>query len=304
VTLAQGALLLDDLTHLIDILDVAAAFTLEGFRGQAYSWSERSDKLHPQKGQQLAGAHLRGLLDNSRLWNSREARYLQDPLSLRCVPQINGACYQTLEWTRDVWHTEINAVVDNPALDLNSGDVIPHGNMEISLLAVSLDAVRSAFAKAIEASGERLQKAQWPAFTGLPVGLANETGTTGGVQFLNLDHLAAAYVSACKVSATPVAQNYRGQPSDGVEDVGGMTPMAVSECERMADAAWSVAALEAIIGVWAINRRSLPRETIGSGLQGWFDAIRPLLPIGSEGERIFDIQPIVHLLRHNVVGSE
>lgn len=298
LTLAQGALVLKELARLMVALDTAAAFTLEGFRGNAGAWSERSDRLHPQTGQRIAGLHLRRLLQGSRLWDLGEPRYLQDPLSLRCVPQVHGACYAALQWARDIWETEINAGVDNPAIDLDTGEVFSHGNMETTLLSVCLDAVRIALAKAVETSGERLHKSQWPAFTGLPIGLAEESGVTGGVQFLCLGHLGAANVAACKIASMPVTPHYRGQICDGVEDIGGLAPFAVAECERLVDAAWNVVAVETIIGIWGIVRRGVPPERIGAGLREPFEAIRPMLPIGHEGEQIFDIEPIIHYLRH------
>src|SRR5699024_5622653 len=146
----------------------AAALSLEGFRGNPNAWSERCDRLHPQTGQITAGQSLRELLADSALWQTDAPRLLQDPLSLRCVPQIHGACHAALDWATTIWETEINAVVDNPAVDLASGATFSHGNMETTLLTVTLDALRLALAKAVETAGERLHKVQWPAFSGLP----------------------------------------------------------------------------------------------------------------------------------------
>lgn len=297
LTLAQGALALDDVARLLSALDVAASFTLEGFRGNTDAWRDVIDRLHPQPGQRAAGEHLRALLEGSRLWQSGQARLLQDPLSLRCVPQIHGAAYAALVWARDIWEAELNAVTDNSAIDLGSGTALSHGNMETSVLALSLDTLRLAIAKAVEAAGERIHKNQWPAFTGLPIGLASEAGATGGVQFLNLGNLAAAHVVNCKMAATPVTGQFRGQLGDGVEDVAGAAPQAVAECERLADVAWNVVAVEAIIGVWAVARREVRPEAIGSGLRTPYATILPLLPRGSEGEEVFDIEPVVRYLR-------
>ncbi len=297
LTLSRGALALAEMKNLLCSLDLAAALSLEGFRGNPGAWGERSDRLHPQAGQQSAGRHLRRLLAESRLWHPGEARFLQDPLSLRCVPQVNGACYAALAWARSIWEAEINSVVDNPAIDLQAGEPFSHGNMETTLLAVCLDGLRLAAAKAVEASGERLHKVQWPAFSGLPTGLAENAGATGGVQFLNLGHLGASRVAAAKTAAMPVTPHYRGQICDGVEDIGGLAPLAVSECERLLGAAWDVAAVEAIVGTWAIAHRGLAADRIGAGLRGPFEQIRALLPFGREGEQNFDIKPVIDVLR-------
>jgi histidine ammonia-lyase len=169
--------------------------------------------------------------------------------------------------------------------------------METTLLAVCLDALRIALAKAVEASGERLHKLQWPAFSDLPTGLADEGGATGGVQFLSLGHLGAAQVAEAQVAAMPVTPHYRGQICDGVEDIGGLAPFAVAQCERLIDAAWNVAAVEAVVGVWAITRRGLAADHLGAKLREPFAQIRALLPIGCEGEQPFDIEPIIRILQ-------
>jgi histidine ammonia-lyase len=142
-----------------------------------------------------------------------------------------------------------------------------------------------------------VHKLQWPSFSGLPAGLAAESGAAGGVQFLNLGHIAAAKVAAARIAAQPVALQYRGQVCDGVEDVGGMAPFAVEETERQLDAAWTAVTVEAAVAVWAIARRDLPVDGLGLGLRDPWRAIRPLLPIGREGEVPFDLAPLEAWLR-------
>lgn len=297
LTLAAGALALAEAKRLLDALDMVAALSLEGFRGNPGAWSALVEEAHPQPGQIACGRALRRLLEESVLWRADGPRLLQDPLSLRCVPQINGAAHATLAWAWSVWERELNAVADNPLVDSAGDAIASHGSMETTLLAVSLDALRLAVAKAVEASGERVHKLQWPSFSGLPAGLAAEGGAIGGVQFLNLGHIAAAKVAAARIAAQPVALQYRGQVCDGVEDVGGMAPFAVEEMERQLDAAWTAMTVEAVVAAWAIDRRSLPVDGLGRGLRAPYQAIRPLLPIGREGEAPFDLGPVEAWLR-------
>ena len=245
LTLAAGALALAEVKRLLDALDLAAALSLEGFRGHPGAWSETVERAHPQAGHAASGQALRRLLADSALWQPGAPRLLQDPLSLRCAPQIHGAARTALAWAWEAWEGALNAVADNPLVDRATGAAISHGSMETTLLAVALDALRLAVAKAVEASGERVHKLQWPSFSGLPAGLAAESGAAGGVQFLNLGHIAAAKVAAARIAAQPVALQYRGQVCDGVEDVGGMAPFAVEETERQLDAAWTAVTVEA-----------------------------------------------------------
>lgn len=293
LTLGQGALFLLECRRLLGALDLAASLSLEGLRGNPGAWSAAVEIAHPQPGHRAAGHHLRGLMEGSALWHPGEPRFLQDPLSFRCVPQIHGALYAALAWAWGIWEAELNAVVDNPVIDLEARRPVSHGSMESTLLTLSLDAVRLAVAKVLQAGNERVHKLQWPQFSGLPVGLAAEAGASGGVQFLNIAHIATAKLAAATHAAQPVTTLYRGQICDGVEDVAGLAPVAVTEGERQAGAAWVAVTIEAIVASWAIRRRGLEPAGLGHGLRAAAEALTPLLPIGREGEVPFDLGPAV-----------
>lgn len=297
LTLGHGALALLDARRLLGALDLAAALSLEGLRGNPGAWSAAVEIAHPQPGHRAAGHHLRGLLEGSALWQPGAPRFLQDPLSFRCVPQIHGAAYAALGWAWGIWQAELNAVVDNPVIDLEARRPVSHGSMESTLLALTLDALRLALAKVLQAGNERVHKLQWPQFSGLPVGLAGRAGTTGGVQFLNIAHIATAKLAVATHAAQPVTTLYRGQICDGVEDVAGLAPLAVAEAERQAEAAWVAATIEAVVAAWAIRRRGLETASLGHGLTDVVEALTPLLPIDREGQVPFDLGPAVEALR-------
>jgi histidine ammonia-lyase len=297
--LAQATLAIAETRALLDAATLSASLAMEGFRGNLQSWGAPVDAARGQPGQLRAGAALRRALAGSRLWQPGEARLLQDPLSFRCVPQIHGAAEAAYDFAHAIFETELSAATDNPLIDATTGAFIPHGNSETTACALAMDTLRQAFAKVIETAGQRIHKIQWPGFTGLPTGLAAEPGAIGGVQFLNLGHLAGAHVAAVRQAAHPAMLNYSGQLDDGVEDVGGNAPHSVAETMRALAPAWNVLALEAACAVWAIHRRELPLHALGEGLQPLAAGILPLLPIGTEGVEIFDLAPIVHLLRRS-----
>ncbi len=295
--LAQATLALAEIRALLDAAALAGALSMEGFRGNLQSWSAAVDRARGQAGQTRAGAMLRKALAGSALWLPGEARLLQDPLSFRCVPQIHGAAEAAYEFAYGVFETELSAACDNPLIDAAAGLFISHGNMETTLCALAMDMLRQAVAKVIEASGQRIHKIQWPTFTDLPASLAAEPGAIGGVQFLNLGHLAGANVAAVRQAACPAMLNYSGQLDDGVEDVAGNAPQSVAETVRALAPAWNVVALEVVCAVWAIHRRALRVDGLGEGLRTLAARVLPMLPIGSEGAAVFDMTPIVALLR-------
>jgi histidine ammonia-lyase len=303
--LAEGVLAIRELRALLDAATLAGAMSMEGLRGNLRSWSEKVDLARGQPGQIRAGKALRAALANSRLWQPGEARFLQDPLSFRCIPQIHGAAEAAYDFAHAIFETELGAACDNPMIDTATGDFISHGNMETTACALAMDTLRQAVAKVIEAAGQRIHKIQWPGFTGLPTSLAAEPGAIGGVQFLNFGHIAGATVGAVRQAAHPAMLNYSGQLDDGVEDVAGNAPQSVAETVRMLEPAWTVVAIEAACAVWAIHRRALDVATLGDGLRPVVERILPALPIGTEGQKVFDLGEIVGMLKaeFGVTGS-
>lgn len=297
LTLGQGAMELAGARRMLLMADRIAALSLEGFRGNPRSWRAVVDQVRGQPGQIAVGRRLRHELEGSRLHEPGEARFLQDPLSFRCVPQIHGATEAALAWTETIWQDELQAGVDNPLVDVEADEVVSHGNMETTLLSVALDALRLSLAKLLEAAAERIHKIQWPAFSGLPTGLARVEGPVGGVQFLNLGHIAAAASMAARYAANPAALLFHGQLDDGVEDVAGGAPFAVAQLGKLIDAGWTVLAVEAICAAWAIHRRDIPAEKLGRGTGPMYQTLLPLLPIGHEGDAIFDIGIVISVLR-------
>ncbi|WP_168990535.1 aromatic amino acid lyase [Aureimonas flava] len=295
--LAEGCLALLEARALLDAANLAAALSMEGFRGNLRSWREEVDLGRGQPGQIRTGQALRAALRGSRLLREGEARFLQDPLSFRCVPQIHGAAEAAYAFAESIFTAELSALCDNPMIDAETGEFLSHGNMESSACCLAMDTLRLALAKVIEASGQRIHKIQWPSFTGLPTSLAAEPGAIGGVQFLNFGHIAGAKVSAVRQAAGPALLNYSGQLDDGVEDVGGNAPQSIAETVRSFESAWTVVALETACAVWAVHRRDVPVGEIGEGLRALAQGVRDTLPIGREGQAIFDLGPVVDLVK-------
>ena len=295
--LAEAALALSEIRALLDAATLAGALSMEGFRGNLRSWREEVDLARGQPGQIRTGRALREALADSRLWQAGEARFLQDPLSFRCIPQIHGAAEAAYDFAHAIFETELSAACDNPLIVTETGAFISHGNMETSACCLAMDTLRQALAKVIEAAGQRIHKIQWPGFTGLPTSLAVEPGAIGGVQFLNFGHLASANVGAVRQAAFPALLNYSGQLDDGVEDVAGNAPQSVAETVRALVPAWNVVALESACAAWAVHRRDVPIDAIGKGLKTLCGEILALLPIGKEGEEIFDLTRVVEAVQ-------
>ena len=297
ITLATGAEVLMEARDVLDLANLSLAFSLEAFRGNLDSVSEKVNLAHRRGGQAKVSADIRGLLHNSKLWDEGQARRIQDPLSFRCASQIQGALSELLDRAVEVWDQELNSVTDNPIVDAAEQCVRSHGNMDSTRMTLAIDGLRQAFAKTLDISGERLHKQQWTEFSGLPTGFADANSPLGGVQFLNLGHLAASLITSAKIWAAPSLLLSVGQLADGVEDTAGLAFHSVADFERILEAARLVLSIEILVSVWAINKRGLPTSDLGESLREYTDQITSLLPIGKEGLDVFSIEPIINVIR-------
>ena len=294
--LGAGALVLVEIERLLAAFDLAAATALEGFRGGLRAHTEGAAG-RSARGQERSRQNLLRALAGSRLHQPDEARFLQDPLSFRSITQIHGAAYEAWEWARRQFEDEINASADNPLVDLAAEELVTSSSMVSLLPALSMDALRQALAKVSIQSMERALKLQSPPFSGLPVGLAEDGAADGGVLSLNLNYIGSARMGTLVAAAAPVFLNYIGHTADGVEDVTSLLPLSVSQTRTVIDRAWEAAALEMAIAVWAIGRRGIAPSELGAEAQQVYRSLHPLLHIGEEGRRVFNMRQIVAAIR-------
>jgi histidine ammonia-lyase len=298
--LGSGALALIEIERLLGAFDLAAATALEGLRGGIIAHRESAAGGQRGAGQIRSRRNLLGALAGSALNAAGQARFLQDPLSFRSITQVNGAAFEVWSWARMQFESEINASTDNPLVDLQSEELITSSSMVSVLPALALDTLRQALAKAAMLSMERSLKLQSPPFSGLPVGLAEDGAADGGVVSLNVNYIGAARMGSLLAAAAPVLLHHIGHVSDGVEDVTSLLPLSVSQTELLIERAWEAVAIEMAIAVWALARRGLVPQTLGAAPRRVYQAIRPLLPIGEEGRRIFDMRPVVAEIRRGL----
>lgn len=298
VTLADAALVLSETEHFLQASVRIVALSLEGFRGNLNAL--RAARVMADDGQLDEGSAetvslLEAALKGSALWNEGEARLLQDPLSFRCVVPILGAAFSAFSCAKMETERLLNASVDNPMV--TSAGLLSHGMMDTTGLCLVFDTLRLAVGKLLRVGGERTHKLHWGSFTGLPVGLADEASAAGGLQYLNISHLAEAQIAEAISFTSPVTLLYSGQLADGVEDTASHAPLSVRQLRRMLPAAWNALALEMTCGVWAVHRRGV--KTLGKEITPIVKNILPLLPVSHEGKALFDMTQCVEWLKQS-----
>jgi histidine ammonia-lyase len=260
VTVGHGSLVLADVAELLDVFDITAALSLEGYGANLSIVHPEVARLRPHPGQSRAAERLRELLAGSYLQNIDAARNLQDPLSFRCVPQTHGACYDAHAYARGTMEVELNSASDNPLVLIEDQSIISNGNFDVVALAIAFDLLRVALAQPVHLANERIQKHLWSQFSGLPTGLAAQDGDEG---LRPLGYASASLAAEARVLANPVSLDYRGQIAEGMEDHASMAPLGVRKTEELIGLSRRMAALELTVATRAIELRGGP--TLGAG---------------------------------------
>ena len=302
--LAHAGLALVEAQRIAAAFDAVAALSLEGFRANLSAHGEAAARGTRQRGQARSRRHLSAMLEGSALWQPGVARNLHDPLVFRSITQTNGALREALGWACAQIEEAINESADNPLVDFEGRVLVTSSSMVITLPTLALDALRQAFARAAQQSCERLVKLQSAQFSGLPSGLAPDDDPHGGLNNLNVSHVASAQLAGLLDAASPVLLHSVPQVAEGIEDVASHLPLAAAKTQQTCAMAWTLLACEAIVAVWAIDRRRIDSSTLGGGVRALYDDIRPLLPIGLEGLHAFDVSQTCDVLRSSRVLDE
>ncbi len=276
-TQVSTALALHGLVGAEDLLAasvVAGALTTEAALGSVTPFDARIAAVRGHRAQSDVAATLRSLLANSEINASHfNCGRVQDPYSLRCMPQVFGACLATLRTACDTLVIEANAVSDNPLVFVETGEVLSGGNFHGEPVALAADALALAIAELGNISERRTALLVDPSFSLLPAFLATNPGLESGYMIAQVT--AAALASENKILAHPASADTI-PTSAGQEDHVSMATHAARRLSDMLDNAAAIVAIELLAAVRGIAfrrplRTSEPLE-------------RALLALGPAGE--------------------
>jgi histidine ammonia-lyase len=285
---AVGGLALFDADMTCQVADIAGALSLEALKGTVRAFDERVVAARPHLGQIAVARFLRALLGASAIAASHEdCGKVQDPYSLRCMPQVHGATRDLLAFARSVLEREAASSTDNPLVfvDGPGGDeMISGGNFHGQPVAMALDAAAIAIAALANISERRVEQLVNPHLSsGLPPFLAPDSGLNSG--FMIAQVAAAALVSENKVLAHPASVD--SIPSSaGREDHVSMGATAALKLATIHDHVRTVLAIELLCAAQGIDlRRPLtttrPLEAVHAAIRARVPAMmvdRPLAP--------------------------
>jgi len=257
---AVGALGLHDALTTCRVADIAGAMSLEALQGTVRAFDSRVVGARAQPGQQQIAERLRSLLADSEIAASHHGcGKVQDPYSLRCMPQVHGATRDVLEFCRGVLEREANSTTDNPLVFPDDslpfgGELISGGNFHGQPVAHALDFAAIGVAELANISERRIEQLVNPALSsGLPAFLINDSGLNSG--FMIAQVTAAALVSENKVYCHPASVD--SIPSSaGREDHVSMGAHAALKFVQVQDQVRTVLAIELMAAAQGIDLRA------------------------------------------------
>ncbi|MBP0903261.1 histidine ammonia-lyase [Mariniflexile gromovii] len=127
------------MAYLLDLADVAGAMSLEGYQGSESPFKELLHSIRPFKGNLEVARRMRMLFKNSKnIKSHKNCARVQDPYSMRCIPQVHGASRNAYYHLKELTDIEMNSVTDNPIV-LSDTEAISGGNFHGQPLAMALD---------------------------------------------------------------------------------------------------------------------------------------------------------------------
>jgi len=291
---ALAALALADGRRLATSADVIGAMSLEAMEGTADAFDEALVAARPHPGQVAVAAHLRALLADSQIGASHHesGHKVQDPYSLRCMPQVHGAVRDALDHLQRVLDVEMNAATDNP-LVFPSGEVISGGNFHGEPLALAIDYAKTALVELASISERRSARLVDAHLSGLPAFLTDAPGLRSGLMIAQ--YTAAALVNEMQVLAHPASVDTI-PTSANQEDHVSMGATSGLHLREVVDRSEAVLAIEALCAAQGLDFRT--PLTPGAGVARAHARLRALVPhLAEDRPPAADIAAVREILR-------
>lgn len=302
----MGALLVRRSINLALTADIAAGLSLEALHGTDRAYDPRVHALRPHPRQINCADFLRRVLAGSSFLRRDDPNNVQDPYTLRCVPQVHGAVRDSIAYAQWVIDIELNTVNDNPIIfvdDAGEIDVVSAGNFHGEPVALAMDYVALGLTELGNMSERRCARLVDADSNGgvLPMFLTAQGGLESGLMMAQ--YTAAALASENKVLAHPSSADTI-PTSANVEDHVSMGAAAVRHAGQILEHAETIVGIELMLAAQGIDFRA--RETgltpaeLGEGTAVAYRLIRERLPFLTED--VF-LSPLIEQARALVAGG-
>jgi len=278
--------------RLLQLSTIIGALSLDTFDGRIEPFLPQVHFIRPHIGQGKTAAEVRKILDGSELIRQTK-KHVQDPYSLRCIPQVHGASADTIEHVTNVFLVEVNSVTDNPNVFPEEDIIISAGNFHGQPLALALDFLAIALAE-LGSISERRTYQLISGVRDLPNYLVANPGINSGLMIPQ--YTAASLVSQNKQLCSPASVDSIVS-SNGQEDHVSMGANAATKAHRIIHNLYSILAIELMTAAQALTFRRPLRTS--PYLEAFVDNFRQYVPF-IEDDRVLhqDIKKAEEFLKH------
>lgn len=260
--------------HVLSASVTAGAMSADAIKGSDTPFDERIHDVRGHPGQIAVAGLLRQLMAGSDIRASHfDCERVQDPYSIRCQPQVVGACLDVLTHVFSVLQTEANAVTDNPLVFAESASILSGGNFHAEPIALAADYLALAIAEIGALSERRIALLIDSHMSGLPAFLVKDSGLNSG--FMTAQVLAAALASENKALAHPASVDSI-PTSANQEDHVSMATFAAMRLAAMLDNVAHIVAVELLAAAQGIEFHH-PQQSSAT-LESVIERIRKISP--------------------------
>ncbi len=249
----MSAFLSYSVTSGMEVLNCAnnvSTITLDALGGLLTPFKKNVNELRNQEGQMKVAEYVFSRLSDSEL-SKQKKNHVQDPYSLRCIPQIHGASLDAIKYCKGILENEINAVTDNPTIFPETDEIISAGNFHGQPLALSLDFLAIAISE-LGSNSERRTYKLIAGDRGLPAFLVKNPGLNSGLMIAQ--YSCASLVSQNKQLCTPASVDTIDS-SNGQEDHVSMGANAATKLFKVIQNVKSIIGIELLCASQAMEFR-------------------------------------------------
>ncbi len=273
---------------LAELADVSGCLSLEALHGTTSAFDERIHAIRPHPRQIECAANLREILSGSEFVREFDPANVQDAYTLRCMPQVHGACRDAVLYAEWLLKLELNAVTDNPLIfvDGDNIDVISGGNFHGEPLALAFDYLAIALTELGNIAERRIMRLTDEASNAhiLPPFLTECGGLNSG--FMIIQYTAAALCTENKVLAHPASVDTIPS-SANVEDHVSMGATGALKLRQVAENLETILSLELMCAAQGIDFRKKvlgADKKLGNGTRDIYNRIRAAVPFIEKDE--------------------
>ncbi|MDT8860538.1 histidine ammonia-lyase [Alkalihalobacillus sp. MEB130] len=275
--------------------ELIASMTIEGLHGIIDAFDEDIHLARGYKEQIEVAKRIRSYLHDSQLTTKQGEVRVQDAYSIRCIPQVHGATWQTLNYVKEKLEIEMNAATDNPLIFDDGKKILSGGNFHGQPIAFAMDFLAIAMAELANISERRIERLVNPQLSDLPPFLSPEPGLQSGAMIMQ--YAAASLVSENKTLAHPASVD--SIPSSAnQEDHVSMGTIGSRHAYQVIQNARRVLSIETICAMQAAEYRGI--EKMSSATNSFLNKGRELVTSITK-DRVFskDIEAIHDWLKDN-----